>query len=112
MSQLRLAGVLMLTSLLVTSCGGGGGGTSEGPSPTPTGYTISSGVAQKGPLVRGSTVTVQELDSSLAPTGKQYSYQVSSDLGTFASDAKFTSAYIGVSATGNYFDEVTNTTSA
>jgi hypothetical protein len=114
MSRLRCVGAVILASILVASCGGGGGGdsTGGGPSPTPTTYTASSGVAQKGPFVKGSTVTAQELDRSLAPTGKQYSYQVSSDLGAFAPDAKFTTAYIGVSATGNYFDEVANTTSA
>ena len=56
--------------------------------------------------ITGSAVTAQELDSSLSPTGKQYSYQVTSDLGEFSPTSNFTSQYIGVSATGYYFDEV------
>ncbi len=75
-------------------------------------YTATSGVAQKGPLLKGSTVTVQELDASLSPTGKQYSYQVDSDLGTFSPTSTFSSQYIGLNATGYYFDEVANSISA
>ena len=75
-------------------------------------YTASSGVAQKGPLILGSTVTAQELAANLSPTGKQYSYQVTSNLGTFSPTSKFGSQYIGLDATGYYFDEVANTVSS
>jgi hypothetical protein len=70
-----------------------------------TEYTASAGLAQKGPLIKGSGVTVQELSKSLVPTGKQYSFQISSDLGTFEPNAKFTSQYVSVAAAGYYFDE-------
>jgi hypothetical protein len=76
--------------------------------PPPVTYTAASGVAQKGPLILGSTVTAQELDASLSPTGKQYSYQTNSDLGTFNPNSTFSSRYIGLNATGYYFDEVAN----
>jgi N-acetylneuraminic acid mutarotase len=69
-------------------------------------------VAQKGPLILGSTVTAQELDSALSPTGKQYSYQITSDLGTFSPTSTFGSQYIGVNATGYYFDEIANAVSS
>ena len=69
-------------------------------------YTSSGGVAEKGPLITGSTVTLQELDTSLSPTGKQYSYQITSDLGAFSPTSTFTSRYLGINATGYYFDEV------
>jgi hypothetical protein len=69
-------------------------------------------VAQKGPLQEGSTVTAQELTETLTPTGKQYTYQVTSDLGTFAPTSTFGSHYIGLTATGYYFDEVQNTISS
>jgi N-acetylneuraminic acid mutarotase len=108
--------VAILSLLTLAACGGGGGG---GASSTPTPpvvppaatYAAKSGVAQKGPLIRGSAVTAQELDSSLSPTGKQYSYQTTSDFGTFSPTNTFTSQYIGVSATGYYFDEVANAVS-
>jgi uncharacterized protein YjdB/N-acetylneuraminic acid mutarotase len=56
-------------------------------------------------------VTAQELDASLSPTGKQYSYQINSDLGTFSPTSAFTSQYIGLNATGYYFDELANAVS-
>ncbi|HET9388324.1 MAG TPA: kelch repeat-containing protein [Steroidobacteraceae bacterium] len=50
-------------------------------------------------------MTAQELDANLSPTGKQYSYQTDSDLGTFTPTSAFGSQYIGVSANGYYYDE-------
>ena len=101
----RLA-ALAAFPLLLTSCGGGG--SSAPPPPPPPTYTANSGLAQKGPLIKGSAVTAQELDAKLSPTGKQYSYQITSDLGTFLPTSTFGSQYIGLNATGYYFDEVAN----
>jgi N-acetylneuraminic acid mutarotase len=99
----RIIAILALLSL--AACGGGG---SSAPSAT---YSAKSGVAQKGPLIKGSTVTAQELDSSLSPTGKQYSYQTTSDFGAFSPTNSFASQYIGTNASGYYFDEVANAVS-
>ena len=85
-------------AVLLAACGG------SGSAPPPITYTANSGVAQKGPLIQGSIVTAQELDAALAPSGKQYSYQVTSDLGTFTPNSKYGSQYIGINATGYYFD--------
>jgi hypothetical protein len=107
----QLHGLLVATLLtMLTACGGGGGSSSPAPpvKPPAATFTAKSGVAQKGPLIKGSTVTAQELDSTLSPTGKQYSYQTISDLGTFSPTSTFSSQYIGVNATGYYFDEVAN----
>ncbi len=76
-----------------------------------TTYSATSGVAQKGPLQINSTVTAQELDKNLSPTGKQYTYQIESDLGEFNPTSKFTSNFIGLNANGYYFDEVTGAVS-
>src|SRR6202051_4798266 len=97
------------TAIFLAACGGGGGGT---PPPSPITYTAASGVAQKGPLIKGSTVVAQELDAKLSPTGKQYSYQITSDLGTFSPTSTFGSQYIGLNATGYYFDEIANSISS
>ena len=105
----------ILAALLLSGCGGGGSNNSGGSTPAPPAavtYTASSGVAQKGPLALGSTVTAQELSATLAPLGKQYSYQTNSDLGTFNPNSTFTSQYIGVNATGYYFDEATGANSS
>jgi hypothetical protein len=74
-------------------------------------YTAKSGVAQKGPLIQGSAVTVQELDPSLSPTGQQFSYQILTNFGTFSPTSTFTSQYLGLIATGYYFDEVADVVS-
>ena len=95
-------------AVLLSACAGGGGGST----PPAVTYTATSGVAQKGPLIKGSTVTAQELDASLSPTGKQYSYQINSDLGTFSPTSAFSSQYIGLSATGYYFDELADAVSS
>ncbi len=111
MKNRRLLSAAAVTAIALGGCGGGGGGYTSGggtpaPPPPPATYKAASGVAQKGPLILGSTVTAQELDASLNPTGKQYTYQTTSDLGTFNPNSTFSSQYIGVNATGYYFDEV------
>jgi hypothetical protein len=106
--HLSVAGVL--AGGLLSACGGGGGGSSAPPPPQST-YTATSGVAQKGPLQAGSTVTAQELSAALAPTGKEYTYQITANLGTFSPSSTFGSRYIGLVATGYYFDESLNAVS-
>jgi N-acetylneuraminic acid mutarotase len=107
--------IAVLSALVIACSGGGGGGgstSSTNPASPALTFTAASGVAQKGPLQSGSTVSAQELDSRLSPTGKQYTYQITSNLGTFAPMSTFGSQYIGLNATGYYFDEVTNTVSS
>jgi hypothetical protein len=59
-------------------------------------------------LIQGSLVAAQELDANLSPTSKQYTYQINSNLGTFNPTSVFSSQYIGLNATGHYYDEVVN----
>src|SRR5579872_1961183 len=109
----RLVGLIwaILAAVLMLSCGGAGAGAGSSPPPQPT-FTAISGVAQKGPLILGSAVTVQELNSSLSPNGKQYTYQVNSNLGTFNPTSVFSSQFLGINATGYYYDEVANAISS
>jgi Bacterial Ig-like domain (group 2)/Kelch motif/Galactose oxidase, central domain len=104
--RIASAAIAAVSSLLLSACGGGGGSPSTSTPPPTSTYRATSGVAEKGPLINGSTVTAQELDASLAPTGRQYSYQITSDLGTFEPTSTFTSQYLGINASGYYFDEV------
>lgn len=108
-SVFHFLAALSLTFALA-ACGGGSAASQSGP-PQPVTFTAKSGVAQKGPLIKGSTVTAQELGSNLSPTGKQYSYQTTSDLGNFSPTSAFGSQYIGLIATGYYFDELANAVS-
>jgi hypothetical protein len=110
MTTFRLSAASLLAAASLVGCGGGSGGDGSSggnPPPAQTTYTAVTGVAQKGPLILGSTVTIQELNANLVPTGKQYSYQTHSNLGAFTPSSAFTSQYLGVSATGYYFDENT-----
>ena len=106
-SRISCFGILFVIGFAVTACGGGGGSGAQ-----PATYSAASGLAQKGPLIKGSTVTAQELSASLSPTGEQFSYQITTDLGAFAPTSPFNSQYIGLSATGYYFDEVQNALSS
>lgn len=98
--------IALTVVVALAACGGGGDGDKV--QWTPDGYLVESGLAQKGPLARGSVVTLNELDATaLAPNGKSYSYETKDDRGTFFPSSKFTSPYLETTAQGYYFNEVT-----
>lgn len=98
--------LLFFSIFMISSCGGGNAVTVR---QTSSGYQVQSGVAQKGPLSRGSVVTVNELDSqTLAPTGKSYTYETLDKLGTFKPTSTFQSPFLETTAQGYYFNELTN----
>ncbi len=100
--------VVLIFSLLLSACGGdGGGGTTATGGP----YAIS-GYIQKGPFISGSSITIQELDDNLDPTGISYQTTTSDDFGSFSLGSQIESRYVEVIATGFYFDEVAGSLSA
>jgi hypothetical protein len=98
--------VLTMTLLLAAACGGGGNGSSGG-STTAGSYTISKGVAQKGPLQIGSTVTIAELDDNLNPTGKIFITEVTDNLGNFKLGSTISTKLALIVAQGFFMDENT-----
>jgi hypothetical protein len=74
--------------------------------------TALSGAVQKGPFVRGSSVTVQELDPTLMPTGRTFQVTTNDDEGDFTIPVNVSSRYVEVVASGFYFDELTNALSS
>jgi hypothetical protein len=70
--------------------------------------TAVSGAVQKGPFLRGSSVSLQELDATLNPTGRPIQVTTSDDQGDFTIPVNLTSPYVEVTASGNYFDELSN----
>ena len=100
---------LALPALLV-ACGGGSSGGSTSPVPPATTYTATAGVAQKGPLLAGSTVTARELGLNLSATGNLYTYTTTAT-GAFTPTDKYASPLLALTATGAYADEVTNAAS-
>jgi len=66
------------------------------------------GSVQKGPFIRGTTLTLQELDDSLSPTGRAFTFETNDDLGHFTLPVNVTSRYVEIMASGYYFDELSN----
>lgn len=101
---------IMLLSLLggcaaESDSGNGDGATSNPTSPDPTYYSIS-GYIQKGPFVSGSSITIQELDADLEPTGVSYQTTTIDDLGTFSLGSQIGTEHVEIIATGYYYNEV------
>lgn len=71
-----------------------------------------SGVIQKGPLILGSSIQIQELNTSLSPTGKVFNTETKDDFGNFSLAPELEENYAGIEATGYYFDEISGTKSA
>ena len=73
-----------------------------------------SGISQKGPFVKGSSVTVQELESeSLVQTGKSFKGKISNDKGEFSvSSVSLASQYALLEANGFYLNEVSGNKSS
>ena len=66
-----------------------------------------TGQVQKGPYINGTSITMSELNSSLAQTGNIFTTQISNNVGSFEiDDISLTSGYVEFSASGYYFDEV------
>lgn len=66
-----------------------------------------TGKVQKGPYINGTSITMSELNSSLAQTGNIFTTQISNNSGSFEIDnISLTSSYVEFSASGYYFDEV------
>ena len=64
------------------------------------------GFIQKGPFISGSSITIQELDDQLNPTGVSYSIATNDDFGSFTLETPIRSGYIEIIAQGFYFNEV------
>jgi hypothetical protein len=94
---------------LIAACGGGQVGTV---SKTDTGYSVSGGVAQKGPLLKGSNVKIEQLDDdTFVPKASVASLATSNDTGAFdSSSAVFSGKSIQTSVEGYFFDELAGIT--
>jgi hypothetical protein len=67
------------------------------------------GLAQKGPFIIGSDVTVIELNNNLIPTGRTYFSTIIDDRGSFSlPHVELASKYIQIKVEGQYFDEINN----
>lgn len=92
---------LLLACLAVSACTGGG--TVVG---NPSLDFEISGLVQKGPFIRGASITIQELNEELSPTGRTFSTETVDDFGRFAVDVELEFPYVEVTADGYYYDEI------
>lgn len=94
--------------LLACSDSDSSGASTEGGEVSITDKTIS-GVSQKGPFVKGSSVTVYELGAqSLSQTGKSYDGKIKNERGEFTVEVeKLGSPYALLKADGYYRNEIT-----
>ncbi len=70
-----------------------------------TSYTIN-GLIQKGPFIRGSSITIQELNDVFTPTGTTYVTETIDDFGAFSIESELISSYLEIITQGFYFNEV------
>lgn len=71
------------------------------------------GFVQKGPFLNGSSVQLNELDSSYTQTGVSFTTQILDNLGSFAFNTiPLGSPYVTLRADGFYFNEVCGVNSA
>lgn len=71
-----------------------------------------AGVSQKGPYVKGSQVSLYELDGTLEPTGKVFTGEISSNKGEFSlSNINLKSQFVHLVSKGYYRNEVSGKTS-
>ena len=97
-------GLALAVAAGLAACGGEDGAVQQ----TAEGYQVESGQAQKGPLARGSVVTLNELSGTkLAPNGRSYNYEIRDNLGTFFPTSTFSTPYLETTAQGYYLNEVT-----
>jgi len=67
-----------------------------------------SGFSQKGPFVKGSAITLSELNDKLAQTGRSFEEIIANDKGSFEiKNIELASPYVMLKATGYYRNEVT-----
>jgi len=102
MSILRLA--ISIAIVFTFSCSDGGGG---GMSNTPLKKDKIGGFTQKGPFVKGSSITLFELDNDLVQTGKSFQSTIADDKGSFEiNSVQLVSPYVRLKTDGYYYNEV------
>ncbi len=73
----------------------------------PKKYQIT-GKVEKGPFVKGSKITIQELNEELLPTGKNFTTSIVDDEGSFSlGNIELTSPYVELIADGFFYNERT-----
>jgi hypothetical protein len=71
------------------------------------------GLVQKGPFLNGTSITVAELKSDMGQTGKNFSTQISDNLGSFElKQVELSSQFVELKADGFYYNEIADEASS
>lgn len=108
MNLLSKSMAVVLTSLLITACGGGGSNSNTPQTETKT--TIIEGVAQKGAFKSGSSITFEQVKLDGRVSGLSKKLNLSESDGTFKQTLSWNDWTLS-SVTGNYFNECNGETS-
>lgn len=101
---------LVISSILVSGCGGGSSDGGNNDVTPPTTFDVS-GVAQKGPLQPGSVVTLHELNDKMEQTGKSFDSQIQNYDGSYAISENLNSDFVEVFSKGYFYNELSNDSS-
>jgi hypothetical protein len=93
----------LVLALVAVGCGGDDDGASDS-------RVQLAGTVEKGPFIRGTSISVSELDDALAPTGRVFNTQTDSDRGDFSVDVE-AAGVASLEANGFFYNEVSGTLS-
>ena len=100
--------VALLVLVLLVACGDDAGSSGDGPDSPPAEKRTLSGIVQKGPFLKGSRVSLQELDAEfLLPMNAEIDGEVLDDDGSYSIDVEgLHSPFALLKAEGNFRDEL------
>jgi len=99
--------ILLFVALAIAACSPENGGD-----PASKHKISLSGHVQKGPFVKGATVTVTALGEDMTPYGDVFQAEVMDAMGTFTISGETDAPYLELKAEGRYFDEISGEVSA
>lgn len=103
---MRILAALLLVVILVSAC-------NKEPDENVLIIEKLSGYVQKGPYLNGTSITIFARNSEMVQTGDVFNTQISNNQGYFElQNLELQSPYAELKATGYYFDEVRDETSA
>ncbi len=104
--NIKYLSFLLLAVAALTGCTEKNDEPGGGDKPHSGTYQLS-GKVEKGPFVRGSSVSVQPLNESMTPIGTVFSGEISDDTGSFdLGKIDLASQFVRIAADGYYFNEI------
>lgn len=101
--------LVALTTVYLTSCSDEPSGDQK----VESGKYSISGKVEKGPFVRGSSISIQPLNESMTTIGSVFNGEIQDDAGSFElGQIELASQFVRIASDGYYFNEVTGNLSS